>query len=198
MKEKIDYSNITVLIVEDDLQAREVLYSMLCIDFKHVYQADNGHSGLEIFTKHRPNVVLTDIKMPRTDGLEMLAQIKAINPNSLVILTTAYGEVEMLQKAIDLKASAYLIKPIKYVDILEKIYSNIPINSFKQDLHTKLSPREYEIFLEIVQGIKPSDTAQKYAIKAKTVGTYRRRILDKFQMSSNVELVRYAYQNHLM
>ncbi|MDF1883274.1 response regulator [Sulfurimonas sp. SAG-AH-194-C21] len=197
MKEKIDYSNITILIVEDELQAREALASMLSIDFKHVYQADNGHSGLAMFVKHKPDVVLTDIKMPDMNGLEMLREIRKINHNSLVVFTTAFGEVEMLQKAIDLKATAYLIKPIQYTDILDKISSNLHLITLKQDLHTKLSKREYAVFLDIVKGVKPISTAQRFDIKPKTVSTYRKRILDKFAMQSNVELIKYAFVNQI-
>ena len=197
MTQKIDYSNMTVLIVEDNFQAREVLYSMLNIDFKHVYKTDNGYSGLEMFVKYRPDIVLTDIKMPGLDGLEMLAEIRKIKQDSLIIFITAYGEVKMLQTAIDLKATAYLIKPIKYIHILEKIASNFHLNQTHQDLHIKLSKREYEVFIDIVNGTKPISIAQRHDIKAKTVSTYRQRILDKLQMKSNVELVRYAIQNHL-
>jgi DNA-binding NarL/FixJ family response regulator len=197
MSKKIDYSDMTVLIVEDDFQAREILHSMLSIDFKHVYKTDNGHSGLEMFTKYRPDVVLTDIEMPGLDGLEMLAEIRKTDQDSLVIFITAYGEVKMLQTAIDLKATAYLIKPIKYIHILEKIASNFHLKQTHQDLHIKLSKREYEVFIDIVKGTKPISIAQRHGIKAKTVSTYRQRILDKLQMQSNVELVRYAIQNHL-
>lgn len=198
MNKELNYKEITVLIVEDNVIAREVLHSMLSIDFKYVHQANNGCDGLEIFIKYKPDIILTDIEMPCASGLDMLDEIRKIDKETLVIFTTAHEEVAILQKAIDLKATAYLIKPIRYDDILEKIDSNLLIKDPKTGLQTTLSKREYEVFLDIVKGIKPLNIALKYDVKPKTISTYRNRILDKFKMKSNAELIKYALQNNIL
>ena len=64
-------------------------------------------------------------------------------------------------------------------------------------MHTKLSKREFEVFIDISKGMKPGLIAQKYNVKAKTIGTYRKRILEKLNLHSNAELIRYAIKQDL-
>ena len=65
-------------------------------------------------------------------------------------------------------------------------------------LHSGLSKREYEVFIDIAKGIKPNNIAQKYEIKSKTVSTYRKRILEKMCINSNAEIIKYAISNNLI
>ncbi len=193
-----DYNDLTILIVEDEKDARETLRSMVELDFKYVYEADNGCDGLELYQKYKPDIILTDIQMPCMNGIEMLNEIRKNPTDVLAIFISAYSDVETLLQAIDLKVDAYIIKPFLYKDILEKINTNLISGKTEGELHQSLSQREFEVFIDITKGIKPTDIASKYNIKPKTIGTYRKRILEKMHMNSNAELITYAIKHHLL
>lgn len=192
------YKDLTILIAEDDNEARETLKSMVELDFKYVYEAKNGCEGLDLFQKYKPDIILSDIQMPCMSGIEMVAEIRKSSNDSLTIFISAYSDVQTLLQAIDLKADAYIIKPFLYKDILEKIDANLSINTEEGTLHKELSKRELEVFIDIAKGIKPTDIASKFELKPKTIGTYRKRILQKLNMNSNAELIKYAISNNLI
>jgi DNA-binding NarL/FixJ family response regulator len=192
------YKDLTILIVEDDHEARDALRSMIELDFKYVYEAKDGCEGLELFQKYKPDIILTDIQMPCMTGMEMLSEIRKSSTDALAIFISAYSDIEILTKAIDLKIDAYIIKPFLYKDVLEKIDINLSSLSLKGSIHKELSKREFEVFIDIAKGVKPTDIASKYELKTKTVGTYRKRILQKLNMNSNAELIKYALKNNLI
>lgn len=192
------YKDLTILIAEDDQEARETLTSMVELDFKYVYEAKDGCEGLELFQKYKPDIILTDIQMPCMSGIEMLAEIRKSSNDFLAIFISAYSDVQTLLKAIDLKADAYIIKPFLYKDILEKIDANLSSTTVEGTLHKYLSKRELEVFIDMAKGIKPTDIASKYELKPKTIGTYRKRILQKLNMNSNAELIKYAISHNLI
>lgn len=198
MNEINPYQNLTLLIVEDETDAREALKSMLELDFKYVYEAKNGCEGVELAQKHKPDIILTDIQMPCMTGTEMISEIRKSPAKVLVIFLSAYSDADILLQAIDLKADAYLIKPFLYKELLKKIDMNLSLLSFEEKPHSDLSKREYEVFIDIAKGVKPSDIASKYDLKPKTVGTYRKRILEKLNMKSNAELIKYALTQKLV
>lgn len=192
------YKDLTILIAEDDKEARAALKAMVELDFKHVYVAKDGCEGLELFQKYKPDIILTDIQMPCMSGIEMMAEIRKGSSNVLAIFISAYSDVQTLLQAIDLKADAYIIKPFLYKDVLEKIDTNLLSIAVEGTLHKKLSKRELEVFIDIAKGIKPTNIASKYELKSKTVGTYRKRILQKLNMNSNAELIKYAISHNLI
>jgi YesN/AraC family two-component response regulator len=77
-----------------------------------VLLADNEASGLEIFERERPGIVLTDIKMPGKDGLSILKRIKELRPETEVIVITGHGDKDLAQRAFELEASDFLNKPL--------------------------------------------------------------------------------------
>lgn len=105
-----DYS---VLYVEDEDIVRETLAEILARKIKTIYTAENGESGLNKYIKYRPDIVITDIRMPILDGIEMSKRIKEIDSEVQILVTTAHNEVETLLEAIDIGITQYLIKPIR-------------------------------------------------------------------------------------
>jgi len=192
------YKDLTILIVEDEKDAREALKSMVELDFKYVYEAKDGCEGLELYQKYKPDIILTDIQMPCMNGIDMLDEIRKNSTDVLAIFISAYSDVTTLLQAIDLKVNAYIVKPFLYKDILEKIDANLSSTALEGKFHKELSKREFEVFIDIAKGIKPVDIASKYDIKPKTIGTYRKRILEKMNMNSNAELIKYALKHHLL
>ena len=113
--------NLTVLLVEDDNDSKKIMHDMLSDNFEKVFTAQNGDEGLKKFKKYNPNMVITDVFMPISDGLDMTRYIKEISKDTPVIVLSAHSEKEILLKAIDVGVDKYLIKPIMADDILKTI-----------------------------------------------------------------------------
>lgn len=126
---KKDLQNLTILYVEDEDGTRKNLMYYLENSFKKVYSASNGKEGLEIF-RQEPSIdlVISDIYMPKLDGLSMIKEMKKINPKAYFLLTTAYNYQEYLLEAIELGIFSYIVKPID-IDLLfqkiEQAYTHI-------------------------------------------------------------------------
>lgn len=104
---------ITLLYVEDDDVVRENMHDFLNRRFDHLLLAENGAAGLDLYRKNLPDIVMTDIKMPVMDGLEMSRAILEMNDKAAIIVTSAHNEVKFLLSAIELGISHYLIKPLE-------------------------------------------------------------------------------------
>ena len=113
--------NITVLLVEDDSDSKKIMHDVLSDNFEKVFTAQNGDEGLKKFKKYNPNMVITDVFMPISDGLDMTRYIKEISKDTPVIVLSAHSEKETLLKAIDVGVDKYLIKPIMADDLLNTL-----------------------------------------------------------------------------
>ena len=113
--------NLTVLLVEDDSDSKKIMHDVLSDNFEKVFAAQNGDGGLKKFKKYNPNMVITDVFMPISDGLDMTRYIKEISKDTPVIVLSAHSEKETLLKAIDVGVDKYLIKPIMADDLLKTI-----------------------------------------------------------------------------
>jgi DNA-binding NtrC family response regulator len=101
-----------ILIIDDEKPTLAMLSLLLEALGYEALTADNAETALEIFSKERPSIVLTDIKMPGKDGLAALKQIKEIDANAQVIVITGHGDKNLASKAYDLGAISFLHKPL--------------------------------------------------------------------------------------
>jgi two-component system NtrC family response regulator/two-component system response regulator HydG len=101
-----------IVVIDDEVNAAAALETLLREDGYDVARAHDGRTGLQLLEKHDPDVVLTDLRMPGMDGIELLAKIKEMRPETMVIVMTAYGTVKTAVKAMKLGAEDYLGKPI--------------------------------------------------------------------------------------
>lgn len=113
--------DISVLYVEDDPFIRKMMVSILSKHVREIHTAENGQEGLRLFKAIKPDVVLTDIRMPIMDGLEMSALIKTIERKTPIIVTTAYGDTENLLRAIEIGIDYYVLKPIDKNKLLSSL-----------------------------------------------------------------------------
>jgi len=104
--------DIKVLYVEDDDIARENGIEYLENYFDTIYDASNGLDALSLYEKHMPEIIITDIEMPKIDGLEFVQKIRQKDKTTQIIITTAHSHKEYLLRAIELTLVKYLIKPI--------------------------------------------------------------------------------------
>ncbi|MFD2673416.1 response regulator [Marinicrinis sediminis] len=105
MKEK------KLLIVDDQNGIRILLCEVFNSEGYQTFQASNGKLALEIVHEEKPDLILLDMKIPGMDGLEILKHIKDIDPETKVIMMTAYGELDMIKEATDLGALQHFTKP---------------------------------------------------------------------------------------
>ncbi len=120
--------NLNVLIVEDEDTQRKLLYFMLIKKVNEVHAAADGKEGLEAFKKYRPNVIISDINMPNMNGLEMLREVKKIDPKiATVILSSTEGKDDVVE-AINLGTNKFLTRPVQkealedYLQRLNKVF----------------------------------------------------------------------------
>ncbi len=105
-------NNSTILYIEDDDITRENISSYLKRQCKQLYIASNGEEGLELFKSFNPEIVITDIEMPKLNGLDMAKKIRKLSPTTQIIITTAYTSNEYLLQAVNLHLVQYIVKPI--------------------------------------------------------------------------------------
>jgi two-component system NtrC family response regulator len=101
-----------IVVIDDEVNAAAALETLLREDGYEVSRAHDGKAGLELIAKETPDLILTDLRMPEVDGIELLKRVKEIHPDCMVILMTAYGTVKTAVKAMKLGAEDYVPKPI--------------------------------------------------------------------------------------
>jgi two-component system, OmpR family, response regulator VanR len=107
----------TILFAEDDIITRTQMTEILEILFRTVYSAQDGEEALVIYEDEKPDIILTDIKMPKRDGLSLIRRIRQQDYKTPIILMTSFAEQELLINAANLSIDGYLVKPVE----LEKL-----------------------------------------------------------------------------
>jgi len=146
-----DPSSVSMLYVEDEPESREILSSILSRKYPdtQLHVAENGVQGLELFKKHRPNIVITDISMPLMDGIRMSSEIKSLNPETTIVAVTAYSDTDYLLNAIEIGINHYVLKPLDYAKFFSVIDKNIAMIRLEsqvtaQELERQVRTRELE------------------------------------------------------
>jgi len=111
----------TILYVEDEDGVRTKLSKLLSHYSSELFIAEDGKVGLELFKKHSPDIILTDIKMPIMNGIDMVKAIKEINSEQHIVFTTAHSESEYLIDAIETHVDGYILKPISFQILKQKL-----------------------------------------------------------------------------
>ncbi len=120
---KDNAKNIEVIYVEDNVEAREVTEKIFQRFMKNLKTAGDGVEGLELFRKRKEyiDLVITDISMPNMNGLDMLKEIKKINPRVHSVIISAHNDTQNLVEAIDLGVEHFILKPIEHEKMLDTI-----------------------------------------------------------------------------
>src|SRR5688572_5193817 len=114
-------SEVTVLVVDDEQGNRTSLEKIFEREGMRVLSADGAKSALELARKHRVEVVLTDLMMPGTSGLELMRALKEVAPDTEVVMMTAYGTVEVAVQAMREGAYDFVEKPLKRMTIVKSV-----------------------------------------------------------------------------
>lgn len=114
-------TNIAILYVEDDAATRDEVVQFLRRHTDDVIVACDGREALEAYARKKPDIVVTDIRMPVMDGLQMAQEIKSRDHDAKIIMTSAYLDTEYLLKAIELGVDGYVMKPVDTDKLLAAI-----------------------------------------------------------------------------
>ena len=115
----------SILYIEDDAITRKQLAKYFKSECRELYTAVDGQEGFELYQKHDPDIVITDIEMPKLNGLEMAKKIRKKSLSTQIIIITAYKKDEYLLQAVNLQLTQYLLKPIS----IEKITDALKLSS---------------------------------------------------------------------
>jgi len=140
-------NKIKVLYVEDDDIARENGIEYLENYFECIYEASDALSALKLYEKHQPHLIITDIQMPKLNGLEFIQRIREKDKKIQVIVISAFSNKEYLFKAIELQLVKYLIKPLKEQEFQEALSLCIEsINNDSSNIYKLNSDYTFDIF----------------------------------------------------
>jgi CheY-like chemotaxis protein len=110
--------NVKILFIEDDDVQRNELFTFLKRRVQKVYTAQNGEEGYQKYLSMKPDIILTDLRMPRVDGLELVEMIRKENRLIPIIVTTAMNDKETILKSIDVGITNYIVKPVNTNELL--------------------------------------------------------------------------------
>lgn len=144
------FKDLRILYVEDDQMTMEEISFFLKKYVKELYVAKNGLEGLELFKKHKPDMIISDIQMPIMNGLDMCEKIFEIDPSIPIAVTTAYSDSDYLIKAIELGIDKYIIKPIDMMEILAVIQKSLNLaETSNKEIH-------YEDYIQFILDSNPT------------------------------------------
>jgi two-component system, NarL family, response regulator NreC len=212
-------SAIKVLLVDDHAMFRAGIKALLEVEgrVEVIGEAASGDDAVDRVRELKPDVVVMDLSMPGSNGLEATRRIAALELDTKVLVLTVHAEEEYLVPVVEAGASGYLTKTSADTDLLEAIKvvargqvflppkaTTLLLQRYKANesddsagLHD-LSTREQEVLALTAEGFSSREIGKKLFISPKTVDTYRSRIMDKLGLSHRSELVRFALRVGLL
>jgi DNA-binding NarL/FixJ family response regulator len=208
---------IRIVLADDHTIVREGLKQLLKAagDMEVVGEASDGGEVIERVRALDFDLLLLDMSMPGRSGIELIRQVRSEKPRLKVLILSMHEESQYAVRAIRAGASGYLTKESasrQLVDAIRKVAAGGAFISAEvaQQLalgampgakgppHTALSDREFQIFRMIADGLSVSDIAARLNLSVKTVSTHKSNILQKMNMTTQAELIRYAITHRLV
>lgn len=209
---------IRLLIADDHPVVRQGLRRIVADHpgLEVVGEAVNGDEVLASLPRVPADVILLDVAMPGPGFLQVLERLKADHPSVAVLVLSVHPEDQYAVRALRAGAAGYLTKdhsPEQLVEAIRKVYrggkyvspqlaerlaADLAAPGGKQLRHEALSHREYEVLCLLGSGRTVKEISSELRLSPKTVSTYRTRVLEKMQVVTNADLVRYAAQHGLI
>lgn len=204
---------IKIVIADDHAMFRDGIKAMIALEanMEVIGEADNTSSIIEECQNKNPHVVLMDISMGETDGIEVTQKLKKLMPEVKVLAVSMHNESQYIKSMLDSGANGYILKTTGRNEMLSAIQavnsgatflsSDVSMNLLKGLNQTqvpqmvKLTPREIEVLKMIANEHSNQEIADALFISSRTVDTHRRNLLEKLALKNNAGLVRYAIQN---
>ncbi|THF59204.1 response regulator [Pseudothauera rhizosphaerae] len=207
---------IRILIADDHAIVRQGVRQVLAFaaDMEVVAEARDGWEVVERLRQGGIDLLITDMSMPGPHGAELVRRVRDEHPHLPVMVLTMHGEAQITARVLKAGATGYLTKDSepevllaaarkvaaggRHIDpmLAEKLVFETSLAG-EQRPHERLSNREYEVLVRIARGESLNDIAAALSISAKTISTHKARLMQKLDVHSTAELVRYAVQNDL-
>lgn len=193
---------ISIVIVDDHPMVREGLEAMLMSEdgFSVVAVVDSGSAALKACALHRPNLVLTDVRMPQMDGFALLRQIRDIYPSTKVLMLAGMPLHDEEVRAREAGASGYLPKSINQDALSNAIHkiaespTFFATEDFQQSQNELLTKRELDILKGLARGKQREEIARELGIGLESVKTHAKNAMNKLGASNSTYAVSRAYE----
>lgn len=206
-----------VLIADDHAIVREGLRRILASDSTIVVagEARDGHEVLAAVREGGFEVLLLDLSMPGRSGVDLIKQVKGEQPDVRILVLSMHDEAQYAERTIRAGASGYLTKDTAAKQLVAAIHRiaaggmfitpetaealAVRLQSPSDELpHKRLSDREHEVLVMLAAGDSVTAIAERLHLSVKTVSTHKTHVLEKMQMTSLADLVRYAIEHNLV
>jgi len=208
---------IRILVVDDESVVREGVVAILSYqkDFEVVAEAENGIQALEYAKKHKPDVILLDMVMPKQDGLETIPKLREMLPDARILVLTSFAEADRVYQTIKAGALGYLLKDSTRVQLMQairdvargqaSIHPSVALKVIHEIDHPSelmytsepLTPRELDTLRLIARGQSNQEIAATLSVHERTVAKYVSNILDKLHLANRTQAALYAVREGL-
>lgn len=174
-------NELNLLYVEDEPSVRELLSKRLSRVVKNLYVAENGEQGYEKYLEHKPDMILTDISMPKMNGIDMSKKIREIDKSTPIIVLSAHSDSSFLLNAIEYGITSYLLKPIdrtKLFDVLEINAKGIFLNRVNIEQQKQINEQQV-----ILQNIINSQESISFVTDFEKISFVNNAFLNFFDIS---------------
>lgn len=205
-----------IAIADDHFVVRKGLISILtdAYPFAQIDEAGDTAELIKLISKNKYDIIITDLSMPGRSGVEMVKQIKEITPKTPLLVLSNHPPEQFAVRTIRAGANSYLTKESAYDELVKAVetllngkkfitpdIANLLADAFSGDNTENpteiLSDREFEVLKLLAQGKTISEVAEHLSLSVNTISTYRARILEKLQLHSTADLIKYALEKKL-
>ncbi len=210
---------IKIIIADDHKLFREGLVNLLS-DYEEIEIIENAEDGKEAYEKailYNPDVIIMDIGMPNINGIEATKMIKKQLPDIKIIALSMHSDKHYIKNMLEAGATGYLFKNCTYNQLIDAIHTVNNGNKYFSEKITdlliedyldkgetskntvdELTPRELEVLKLYAEGKTTKDISVILFVSVKTVGTHKQHILEKLNLKTTVDMVKYALKNGII
>ncbi len=191
-----------IYVVDDQQSVRDALSEMLSVFGFETGKFESADAFLQALDPSVPACIVADVRMPGTDGIELVRRLADRNISLPVILISGHADIPMAVAAIKAGAEEFIEKPVDDTQLvaainrgLARMHENLSSSRSHDELRerfARLTPRQTEIFKLVAEGLTSQNIAEKLGISVRTVESYRAEIMEKMQAQSVAVLVRQA------